>query len=87
LDDLLDADCVFNALFIKGVLAKRIWRLNRVSADNYDVNFELANSARIVGFTVYIKGTCHCIGITALINQSKRFNVPIDDIILQCALK
>ena len=85
--DFLDGDCVFNALFAKGVLTRKLWKLSKGTANSYDVNFEFANSARIVGFTVYIKGTYHCIGITALMNQSSRFKIPVDDIILQCTLK
>jgi len=86
LNDFLDADCVINALFEKGVFTKKIWKLNKVTASSYDVNFEFANVAKIAGFTIYIKGTYHCIGITAIKNQSKRFNIPIDDIIVQCVI-
>ena len=86
MNDFLDAGCVFDALFIKGILTKRIWKLNRVTASSYDVNFEFANMARIAGFTIYIKGTYHCIGMTSLINQAKRFNIPVDDIIVQCVI-
>ena len=87
MDDFLDADCVLTALFGKGVFTKKIWKLSRGIASSYDVTFDFANSARIAGFTVYIKGTYHCIGLAALLNQSKRFKVPVDDIILQCAIK
>jgi hypothetical protein len=87
LNDFLDADCVFTAFFSKNVLTKKQWKLTRVTNNSYDVNFEFENSAKIVGFTVYIKGTYHCIGITALVNQSKRFNIPVDDIMVQCAIK
>jgi len=83
----LDADCVINALFTKGVFSKKSWKLSKGIASSYDVNFEFADSARIAGFTVYIKGTYHCIGLTALVNQSRRFNIPVDDIILQCAIR
>jgi len=86
MDDFLDADCVMNALFDKGVFTKKIWKLNKGAASNYDVNFEFAASARIAGFCIYIKGSCHCIGITALINLARRFNIPVDDIVLQCAI-
>jgi hypothetical protein len=87
LNDFLDAECVFTALFNKGILTRKQWKLNRITANNYDVNFEFVNTARIAGFTVYIKGTYHCIGITAMVNQSKRFNIPVDDIMAQCAIK
>jgi hypothetical protein len=86
LNDFLDADCVFAALFTKGVLIKRIWKLSRVTATSYDVNFEFTNAARIAGFTVYIKEPYHCIGKTALVNLSNRFNIPVDDLIVQCAV-
>jgi hypothetical protein len=86
MDDFLDADCVINALFIKGVFTRKIWKLSKVSANSYDVIFEFTDSARVAGFTIYIRGTYHCIGITALINQSRRFNIPTDDIILQCSI-
>jgi hypothetical protein len=87
MNDFLDADCVINALFTKGVFTKKIWKLSKVSANSYDTTFEFTDSARITGFTIYIKGTYHCIGITALINQSRRFKIPVDDIILQCSIK
>ena len=87
MDDFLDADCVINALFSKCVFSKKTWKLMKVTANNYDVNFEFADSARIAGFTVYIKGTYHCIGLTALLNQARRFSISVDDIVLQCAIK
>ena len=87
MDGFLDADCVINALFTRGVFTQKIWKLSRGTANSYDVNFEFADSARIAGFTVYIKGTYHCIGITALLNHSRRFSVPVDDIVLQCVVK
>jgi len=87
MDDFLDADCVLTALFDKGVFTRKIWKLGRVTASSYDVIFEFENSAKTAGFIIYIKGTYHCIGVTALLNQSRRFNVPVDDIILQCAIK
>ena len=85
--DFLDADCVFTALFKKGVLTKKLWKLDRGTVSSYDVTFELESSARIIGFAIYIKGTYHCIGITALINQSRRLNIPVDDIVVQCKIK
>ena len=87
MNDFLDADCVIGALFAKGVFTEKAWKLSKGTASSYDVTFEFANSAKIAGFTVYIKGTYHCIGLAALLNQSRRFNVPVDDIILQCAIK
>ena len=87
MDDFLDADCVIAALFEKGVFTKKLWKLSRGTASSYDVNFEFTDSARIAGFLFYIKGTFHCIGKTALLNQSKRFRIPVDDIIVQCAIK
>jgi len=87
LNDFLDADCVIGALLTKGVFTKKAWKLSKGTASSYDVNFELANSTRIAGFIIYIKGTYHCIGLAALLNQSRRFNIPVDDIILQCAIK
>jgi hypothetical protein len=86
MDDFLDADCVIGALFDKSVFTRKVWKLNRGTASSYVVNFEFADSARIAGFIIYIKGTYHCIGVTALLNQSRRFNIPVDDIILQCAI-
>jgi hypothetical protein len=87
MDGFLDADCVLAALFTKGVFIKKIWKLGRTTSSSYDVIFELADSARVAGFTIYIKGTLHCIGLTALLNQSRRFRIPVDDIVLQCIVK
>jgi len=87
MNDFLDADCVINAFFSKGIFTKKSWKLGRGTASSYDVTFELADSARIAGFIIYIKGTYHCIGVTALLNQSRRFNTPVDDIISQCVIK
>jgi len=87
LNDFLDADCVIGALVAKGVFTKKAWKPTRITASSYDVNFELAGSAKIAGFIIYIKGTYHCVGLTALLHQSRRFNIPVDDIILQCAIK
>ena len=87
MDNFLDADCVINALFAKGVLTQKLWKLNKGTTNSYDVNFEFADSARIAGFTFYIKGIYHCIGLTALLNQAKRFNIPVDDIVLQCVIR
>jgi hypothetical protein len=87
MNDFLDADCVIGALFAKGVFIQKIWKLSRGTANSYDVNFEFIDSARIAGFTIYIKGTYHCIGLTALLNQARRFSIPVDDIVLQCAIE
>jgi hypothetical protein len=86
MDGFLEADCVVNTLFEKGVFTRKLWKLNKVTADSYDVSFEIADSARIAGFVVYIKGTYHCIGLTALLNHSRRFHIEVDDIISCCAL-
>jgi hypothetical protein len=58
--DFLDAECVINVLFEKGVFTKKLWKLDKVSASSYDVSFELADSARIAGFTIFIRGTYPC---------------------------
>jgi hypothetical protein len=86
MDGFLDADCVINALFGAGVFTIKLWKLNKVTASSYDVSFEFADSARIAGFTIFIKGTYHCIGLTALLNRSRQFHIPVDDIILRCAI-
>ena len=86
MDAFLDADCVINALFNKGVFSRKKWKLGRGTASSYNVTFEFADSARIAGFIIYIKGTYHCIGLAALINQSRKFTIPVDDIVLQCAI-
>jgi hypothetical protein len=86
MDGFLDADCVIDALFEKGVFTKKAWKLDKVTASSYDVSFEFADSARIAGFTIFIKGTYHCIGLTAIFNSSRRFHIPVDDIILRCAI-
>jgi hypothetical protein len=85
-NDFLDAECVINALFEKGILARKVWKLSKGTADNYSVNFEFVDSARIAGFLFYIKGTYHCVGKTALKNVASRFNLPIDDIFIQCVI-
>jgi hypothetical protein len=86
MDDFLDADCVLELLFEKAVFARKSWKLGRGTASSYDVCFEFADTARIAGFTIYIKGTYHCIGITALHNQAKRFSIPVDEIISRCVI-
>ena len=87
MNGFLDADCVINALFDKGIFIRKLWKLSRGTVSSYDVVFEFADSARTAGFTVYIKGTYHCIGLTALANQSRRFRIPVDDIMAQCAIR
>jgi hypothetical protein len=82
----LDADCVVTALFAKGVFTRKLWKLERVGFSSYDVLFEFAGSARIAGFTVFVRDGLHCIGLTALLNQSRKFEIPVDDIFLRCAL-
>jgi hypothetical protein len=59
MDDFLDADCVMTALFEKGIFTKKTWRLEKITNNSYDVTFELADSPRIAGFVIYIKGTFH----------------------------
>ena len=86
MDGFLDAECVMGALFDKGILTKKDWKLNKITASSYDVNFEFADSARIAGFVIYIKGTYHCVGTTALVNQAKRFNFQADSIISLCKI-
>jgi hypothetical protein len=87
MDGFLDADCVTEALFNKGVLTRKPWKLNKAKINSYDIIFELADSARIMGFTIYIKEARHCIGLTALVNQSRQFHIPVDDIMIKCAVK
>jgi hypothetical protein len=87
MNDFLNADSVTEALFDKGIFARKTWKLNRVTSKDYDVIFEFANSARIAGFTIYIKKTRHCIGLTALINWSRQFHIPIDDVMVKCAIE
>jgi hypothetical protein len=86
MDGFLDADCVLNDLFNKSIFTRKLWKLEKGTASSYDVCFELADSARIAGFTIFIKGTYHCIGLTALCNHSRRFGVQVDDIISHCTL-
>jgi hypothetical protein len=86
MEGFLDAECVITALFENGVFRKKLWKLEKITASSYDVCFELADSARIAGFTIFIKGTYHCLGSTALCNHSRRFNIPVDKIILDCPL-
>jgi hypothetical protein len=86
MNDFLDAECVMDALFSGGVFTKKLWKLDKVTANSYDVGFEFTDSARIAGFTVFIKGTYHCIGLTALLNHSRRFNILVAAIISSCAL-
>jgi len=85
--DYLEADCVLNSLFAKGIFTEKDWKLKRVTSSSYDVSFEFADSARIAGFTVYIIGTYHCIGVTALLNQARRFRLAVGDILVQCVIK
>jgi hypothetical protein len=86
MDGLLDAECVLDALFDHHVFTRKLWKLSKVTANSYDVLFEFEDSARCAGFTIFIQGTYHCIGLTALLNQSRRFKVPVDDIMVQCVL-
>ena len=84
--DYLDADCVLTALFDKGVLTRKLWKLTRGTINSYTVTFELKDSARIVGFNIYIKGTYHCIGLTAFSNRLRVLNTALDAIIAQCRI-
>ena len=86
MNDFLDADCVLTALFSKSMLIKKEWKLTKGTANSYDVTFELEDSARIIGFAIYIKGTVHCIGKTAFLNQSKRFQLVTDEILSLCSI-
>ena len=86
MDEFLDAECVIDALFEGGVFTKRAWKLERITAPSYDVCFEFSNAPMIAGFTIFIRGTYHCIGVTALHNHSRRFGISVDKIISQCAL-
>jgi len=86
MDDYLEADCVINALFNKGVFIKKEWKLRKGTADYYTATFEFKDAIKIAGFIIYIKGTYHCIGKTALINQSRRFDIPVDDLLVQCII-
>jgi hypothetical protein len=85
MDGFLDAECVIGALFRNGVFIERQWKLNKVTASSYDVSFELANSARIAGFTIFIKGTYHCVGLPAILNHARGL-ISVDDIISLCAI-
>lgn len=86
MSDYLNAECVFNALFTKEVFKRKLWKLKNITKDRYDVTFELTGEAKIAGFVVYIRGSYHYIGVTALVNQSKRFKIQIDDILVQCSI-
>jgi hypothetical protein len=84
--DFLDAECVLDALFEGGVFTRKLWKLDKVTASSYDVSFEFADSARIAGFTIFIKGTFHCIGLTAFLNRSRQFRLSVADIVSSCAI-
>ena len=81
--DFLDAECVISSLFEQKILTPKNWYLPKAT-EIYDVIFEMADSPRIAGFAVYIRDGRHCIGTTALFNQSKRFVFPIERIIEKC---
>jgi hypothetical protein len=84
--DFLDAECVINALFAEGVFTRKLWKLGKVSADSYDVCFEFEDSARIAGFTIFVKDSIHRIGLTALLNRSRQFKIPVENIVSSCVL-
>jgi hypothetical protein len=84
--DYLDADCVFTALIAKKIFNTFDWKIRRNNVVSYQVTFEHIKKTAISSFTVYIKEGRHCIGKTTLVNQAKRFHLPIDDVFLQCAL-
>ena len=81
--DFLDADCVISSLFEQGILTPKDWQIPKAS-DVYNVIFEIADSPRTAGFAVFVRSGRHCIGTTALCNQSKRLVFPVRDIIDKC---
>ena len=81
--DFLNADCVISFLFELGILTPKKWHLPKAT-DVYNVIFELADSPRTAGFAVYIQSGQHCIGTTALRNQSRRLLFPVENIIDRC---
>jgi hypothetical protein len=54
MDGFLDAECVVSALFESGIFTRKAWKLDKVTASSYDVIFELADSARCAGFTIFV---------------------------------
>jgi hypothetical protein len=85
MSDYLDAECVLTTLFGKKVFAVTPWKSNTTES-SYNVMFTLADSARIVGFCIYIRESCHCIGVNALRNQSRFLKGLLDDILTRCGL-
>jgi len=84
--EYLDADCVFRALFDRGIFTKKEWRLGKVASGSYDTTFEFADSARIAGFTIYVIDNHHYIGQTALANQARKFKLAVDDLFSLCSV-
>jgi len=83
--DFLDADCVFSALISGGVFTQKVWKNTIGSKLDYNVMFDLAESARRAGFVIYVAEGCHRIGRTALLNIARRFQIPLGDILTRCA--
>jgi len=84
--DFLDADCVFAALISAGVFTPKIWKNTIGNKLNYNVMFDLTESARMAGFVIYIVDGCHRIGRTALLNIARRFKISLGDILTRCAV-
>jgi hypothetical protein len=82
--DFLDADCVFAALISDGVFTLKVWKNTMGDKPYYNVMFEMAESARIAGFTIYVTDGCHRIGRTALLNIARRFQISLGDILTRC---
>jgi hypothetical protein len=84
--DFLDADCVFAALISGGVFTLKVWKNTMGDKPYYDVMFEMAKSARMAGFVIYVTNDCHRIGRTALLNIARQFQIPLGDILTRCAV-
>ena len=84
--NFLDADCVFATLITNGVFMLKVWKNTIGDKPHYNVMFDLAESARRAGFVVYITEGRHQIGRTALLNISRRFQIPLGDILTRCAV-
>jgi hypothetical protein len=84
--DFLDADCVFGTLVSDGVFTLKVWKNTRGDKPYYNVMFDLASSARMAGFTIYVMDGRHRIGRTALLNIARQFQIPLGDILTRCAV-
>jgi hypothetical protein len=86
MEEYLGAECVFNALFEKDVLTKQDWKMKSNQSLYYNASFFYTKRKSLRSFVVYVKNSRHCIEKLSLENQAHVLQIPIDDILLHCAI-